>query len=163
MCASALDPRHKHLRFLDPALRLSTEEKLSELHDGVPLQGPDDTEGESSDAPAHSITSASEALETHFGEDYIENSEVNKLEAYFSEPCIRPQQNPMEWWKSNRDRYEKTERSGKAAPAYPRHLRASGASVLRRGTESEQNALSPVSRARRYAGFSHQELIWIFG
>ena len=29
-----------------------------------------------------------------------------------------------------------TERSGKAAPGYPRHLRASGASVLRRGTDS---------------------------
>ena len=31
---------------------------------------------------------------------------------------------------------QKTERSGKAAPGYPRHLRASGASVLRRGTDS---------------------------
>ena len=34
-------------------------------------------------------------------------SDVNELEAYFNEPCIRPHQNPMEWWKSNGDRYKK--------------------------------------------------------
>lgn len=34
-----------------------------------------------------------------------------RSDAYFSEPCICPQQIPLEWWKSNRHRYRKRKRS----------------------------------------------------
>uniref|UniRef100_H2ZT93 HAT C-terminal dimerisation domain-containing protein n=1 Tax=Latimeria chalumnae TaxID=7897 RepID=H2ZT93_LATCH len=61
------------------------------------------------------------AMATLFGDDdYMEKASVQaELENYILEPCIPPDQDPLEWWRVNENRYRKLARLAKACLCIP--------------------------------------------
>nr|XP_014349286.1 PREDICTED: zinc finger BED domain-containing protein 1-like [Latimeria chalumnae] len=61
------------------------------------------------------------AMATLFGDDYyMEKASVQtELENYILEPCIPPDQDPLEWWRVNENRYRKLARLAKAYLCIP--------------------------------------------
>ncbi|CAM4721270.1 unnamed protein product [Leuciscus chuanchicus] len=105
LLASALDPRHKHLRFLDENMREAVREKLFEQYQSISfdVRGagaavaaaaacvPASDGDESVPVPSHR-----RRLSLFFGEDYRESSR-DEWEQFLMEPCIPPDEDPMNW------------------------------------------------------------------
>ena len=128
---SAPDPRHKHLRFVAQTLRSEIVKNLSEMFRRVPdrrtsattndtrvsgheAEGTSTaTESDSENQPARAAATTGAdtravSLNTLFGEDYFtQDPDHNEVELYFNEPCIPPQENPLQWWRKNEGRYRK--------------------------------------------------------
>lgn len=51
------------------------------------------------------MAASTEVLNTLFGEDYYTDNATNYVD--FSEPCIPPKQNPLEWWRTSEQRFKK--------------------------------------------------------
>ncbi len=100
LIAVALDPRHKHLKFLETELRERVKENLKQLCETIPNPV----------RPIQSKPDSATALDTLFGEDYG-TSDVSphdtEIESYFREPCISVNQDPLLWWKVNESRFAK--------------------------------------------------------
>ncbi len=100
LIAAALDPRHKHLKFLETELRERVKENLKQLCETIPNPV----------RPIQSKPDSATALDTLFGEDYG-TSDVSphdtEIESYFREPCISVNQDPLLWWKVNESRFAK--------------------------------------------------------
>ncbi|KAK1895372.1 ARF GTPase-activating protein GIT1 [Dissostichus eleginoides] len=117
--ASALDPRHKPLRFVAQTLPSEIVKNLSEMFRRVPdrrtsaatndtrvggheAEGTSTaTESDSENQPAGAAATTADtravSLNTLFGEDYFtEDPDHNEVELYFNEPCIPPQENPLQ-------------------------------------------------------------------
>ncbi|CAM4480393.1 unnamed protein product [Leuciscus chuanchicus] len=115
LLASALDPRHKHLRFLDENMREAVREKLFEQYQSISfdVRGagaavaaaaacvPASDGDESVPVPSHR-----RRLSLFFGEDYRESSR-DEWEPFLMEPCIPPDEDPMNWWQDNTKRFKK--------------------------------------------------------
>ncbi|XDV26736.1 hypothetical protein PO909_030371 [Leuciscus waleckii] len=105
LLASALDPRHKHLRFLDENMREAVREKLFEQYQSISFDVracvPASDGDESVPVPSHR-----RRLSLFFGEDYRESSR-DEWEQFLMEPCIPPDEDPMNWWQDNTKRFKK--------------------------------------------------------
>ncbi|XP_055035972.2 E3 SUMO-protein ligase ZBED1-like [Misgurnus anguillicaudatus] len=109
LLASALDPRHKHLRFLDENMRVSVREKLFEQYQSISS----DVMGAGGAVAAAAADEEDEPVPSHrrrlslfFGEDYSESSR-DEWEQFLTEPCIPPDEDPINWWKDNTKRFKK--------------------------------------------------------
>ena len=114
--ASALDPRHKRMCFIVQTLHFETKDNLAEMcktlqlpHRGTSTDD-DDPQPQVSTSPATgsqnqpAATTGTKAwsFKTQFGNDYFtEDADYSQVELCFSEPCIPPQDNPLQWWKNN--------------------------------------------------------------
>ena len=108
--------------FIVQTLRFETKDNLAEMC--KTLQQPDrgtstdddDPQPQVSTSPATgsqnqpAATTGTKAwsFKTLFGNDYFtEDADYSQVELCFSEPCIPPQDNPLQWWKNNEGRYKK--------------------------------------------------------
>lgn len=117
LIATALDPRHKHLSFLNPVVRESVKENLADHFRALADHRDEGAESEANtdDAPPRKRVMAEAAMATLFGDDYgAEESAIqDELEQYFMEPCIPPNEDPLLWWRKNERRYRKLSRLAK--------------------------------------------------
>uniref|UniRef100_H3B7L0 HAT C-terminal dimerisation domain-containing protein n=1 Tax=Latimeria chalumnae TaxID=7897 RepID=H3B7L0_LATCH len=132
LISSLLDPRHKHLKFIDAPVRMAIREKLDELLSNLP-QNDDNIAGVGPHTSMLEVEAANStgspllkklrtkcdkhiAMATLFGDDYyMEKASVQtELKNYILEPCIPPDQDPLEWWRVNENRYRKLARLAKA-------------------------------------------------
>uniref|UniRef100_H3A6Y0 HAT C-terminal dimerisation domain-containing protein n=1 Tax=Latimeria chalumnae TaxID=7897 RepID=H3A6Y0_LATCH len=115
LISSLLDPRHKHLKFIDAPVRMAVREKLDELNDdNIVGVGPHTSmlELEAANSTVKKLRTECDkhiAMATLFGDDYYtEKASVQtELENYILELCIPPDQDPLEWWKVNENCYRK--------------------------------------------------------
>ena len=118
LLASALDPRHKHLRFLSLAVQVAVREQLAVEHNRLPLPVHDDDEdgehdhnaarddeedsgsGMALDPGPAQPKRKNTTLSAFFGEDYAgaEPSPDDELERYWAEPPIPLSEDPLLWW-----------------------------------------------------------------
>uniref|UniRef100_H3A8P7 HAT C-terminal dimerisation domain-containing protein n=1 Tax=Latimeria chalumnae TaxID=7897 RepID=H3A8P7_LATCH len=130
--SSLLDPRHKHLKFIDAPVRMAVREKLDKLLSNLPQNdniagvGPHTSmlEVEAANSIVKKLRTECDkhiAMATLFGDDYyMEKASVQtELENYILEPCIPPDQDPLEWWRVNENRYRKLARLAKAYLCIP--------------------------------------------
>uniref|UniRef100_A0A673HB45 BED-type domain-containing protein n=1 Tax=Sinocyclocheilus rhinocerous TaxID=307959 RepID=A0A673HB45_9TELE len=91
LLASALDPRHKHLRFLDENMREAVRKNfLNNIRDeAMPI--------------------CQKRLRQFFGDDYRESSR-DEWEQFLLEPCIPPDEDTIQWWNENTKRFKKLSR-----------------------------------------------------
>ena len=108
LLASALDPRHKSLRFLDAAttreaVRNNLVLKLAEANDGGEAESEEDV------PPCPVKKKKDDGLSSFFGEDYAEpvTTGVDEVLRYTAEPCIPLTSDPLVWWDENRHIYPK--------------------------------------------------------
>uniref|UniRef100_H3BEN4 HAT C-terminal dimerisation domain-containing protein n=1 Tax=Latimeria chalumnae TaxID=7897 RepID=H3BEN4_LATCH len=133
LISSLLDPQHKHLKFIDAPVRMAVREKLDELLSNLP-QNDDNVAGVGPHTSMLEVEAANSTVKklrtecdkhitmaTLFGDDYyMEKASVQtELENYILEPCIPPDQDPLEWWKVNENRYRKLARLTKAYLCIP--------------------------------------------
>uniref|UniRef100_H3AUA9 HAT C-terminal dimerisation domain-containing protein n=1 Tax=Latimeria chalumnae TaxID=7897 RepID=H3AUA9_LATCH len=133
LISSLLDPRHKHLKFIDAPVRMAVREKLDELLSNL-LQNNDNIAGVGPHTSTLEVEAANStvkkfrtecdkhiAMATLFGDDYyMEKASVQtELENYILEPCIPPDQDPLEWWRVNENCYRKLARLAKAYLCIP--------------------------------------------
>ncbi|XP_064417131.1 E3 SUMO-protein ligase ZBED1-like [Latimeria chalumnae] len=135
LISSLLDPRHKHLKFIDVPVRMAVREKLDELLSNLP-QNNDNIAGVGPHTSMLEVEAANStvkktnkqtkkklhtecdkhiAMATLFGDDYyMEKASVQtELENYILEPCIPPNQDPLEWWRVSENHYRKLARLAK--------------------------------------------------
>lgn len=110
LLASALDPRHKHLRFLDENMRETVREKLFEQYQSIPFDvsgaGAAVAAAAANDGEDEPVPSHRRRLSLFFGEDYRESSR-DEWEQFLMEPCIPPDEDPIHWWRDNTKRFKK--------------------------------------------------------
>ncbi len=85
-----MDPRHKHLKFLETELRERVKENLKQLCETIPNPV----------RPIQSKPDSATALDTLFGEDYG-TSDVSPHDTDIES------QDPLLWWKVNESRFAK--------------------------------------------------------
>ena len=124
--ASFLDPRHKHLKFANDALRDAVKARVKELlsalavgADAKPeITEEDYSESESTGGSAAGGSAAAKrprydnksAMLTLFGEEYHAETPVTpemELSHYCDEKCIAPHLDPLDWWRVNETKYER--------------------------------------------------------
>uniref|UniRef100_A0A3Q3FQ82 Zinc finger BED domain-containing protein 1-like n=1 Tax=Kryptolebias marmoratus TaxID=37003 RepID=A0A3Q3FQ82_KRYMA len=120
--ATALDPRFRRLKFLSAAEVLLVHTKLetmalAEKMDMDHVQQHDSCSGTPTGTPATESTPPVNLLDSLFGSDGEEDEEKNSKEedvqiqvrneilAYFGEKNIAKEENALQWWKTNTDRY----------------------------------------------------------
>lgn len=110
--ASALDPKHKHLKRVNPLIRVAVRGKLSELCGSLAessatnlqfsqLSDHDSAYKTTETARKRQSTQKEMASNTLSGKEHysLETLERNEIENYFMEPCISPEQDQLIWWK----------------------------------------------------------------
>nr|XP_014354555.1 PREDICTED: zinc finger BED domain-containing protein 1-like [Latimeria chalumnae] len=121
LISSLLDPQHKHLKLIDAPVRMAVRENLDELLSNLPQNdnnitgiGPHTSmlEVEAANSTVKKLCTECDkhiSMATLFGDDYyMEKASVQtELEKYILEPCILPDQDPLEWWRVNDNRYRK--------------------------------------------------------
>ncbi|KAL3048788.1 hypothetical protein OYC64_008294 [Pagothenia borchgrevinki] len=134
--ASFLDPRHKHLKFANDALRDAVKARVKELLSALAVGAdakPEITEEDSSESESAGGSSAGgsaaggsaaggsaaakrprydnkSAMLTLFGEEYHAETPVMpemELSHYCDEKCIAPHLDPLDWWRVNETKYER--------------------------------------------------------
>uniref|UniRef100_H3AQ33 BED-type domain-containing protein n=1 Tax=Latimeria chalumnae TaxID=7897 RepID=H3AQ33_LATCH len=132
LISSLLDPRHKHLKFIDAPVRMAVREKLDKLLSNLP-QNDDNIAGveprtsmlevEAANSTVKKLCTECDkhiAMATLFGDYYMEKASVQtELENFILEPCIPPDQDPLEWRRVNENRYRKLARLAKAYLSVP--------------------------------------------
>lgn len=126
--ASFLDPRHKHMKFADDAVRDALKARVQELISALPEstdvpENIDDPEpGTSEEAAKRPRYDNESAIATLFGEEYhSETSTTLEMEFshYCDEKCIPPHLDPLAWWKVNETKYERLAQLAKAYLCVP--------------------------------------------
>uniref|UniRef100_H2ZY19 HAT C-terminal dimerisation domain-containing protein n=1 Tax=Latimeria chalumnae TaxID=7897 RepID=H2ZY19_LATCH len=119
LISSLLDPRHKHLKFIDAPVRMANNNNIAGVGPYTSM-----LEVEAANSTVKKLRTACDkhiAMATLFGDDYyMEKASVQtELENYILEPCIPPDQDPLEWWRVNENRYRKLARLAKAYLCIP--------------------------------------------
>ncbi|KAJ8375608.1 hypothetical protein SKAU_G00061880 [Synaphobranchus kaupii] len=112
--ASALDPRHKSLSFLDFDVREAVRHNLAAKFHSLPETN-EDQDGAETDSTGPSEDSVQQVkrkkkdvgLNSFFGEDYGESTTRDELEQYDMEPCIPINEDPLVWWEEKAKQYPK--------------------------------------------------------
>lgn len=116
LLATAVDPRHKHLSFLDPVVKQSVKEKLREkfhaLADHSDEGSGSETTPEDEPAPTRKKMMTEDAIATLFGKVYDAEGSAGRdeLELFTTDPCIPLDEDPLLWWRDNAKRYPKRSR-----------------------------------------------------
>ena len=99
--SSALDPRHKNLKFLSSEMQFSVQEHVRFLVNLVTT----DKEPVVEEEPA----TKKSAMVLLLGSDYYDDQQLLRDEySYFlEEPAIHPNSNPLIWWKQNAQKFPK--------------------------------------------------------
>ncbi|XP_064414915.1 E3 SUMO-protein ligase ZBED1-like [Latimeria chalumnae] len=129
LIASLLDPRHKHMRFLSPAVQIAAKSKLLQLALMlIEIEKPPSAVAEPDEpiepAPKKMRETEKSAIVKLLGEDYYtekeeENAVENELENYFREPCPTLDCSPLEWWKINAQRFPRLVKLAKSYLCIP--------------------------------------------
>lgn len=127
LIASFLDPRHKHLKFTEDAVRNAVKDKVGELLSSLPentdIAEEEPGTSEASGPPAKQQRSDKDsAVATLFGDEYYTDATTSlqtELEKYTQDECIPPYEDPLAWWKVNESRYRKLSRLAKAYLCIP--------------------------------------------
>ena len=114
LLASALDPRHKHLRFLPLDVQVAVREQVAMQYNGLPepVHREEDDVQASDDEPQPGPVQPKKkktTLTAFFGEDYAggEPSPGDELERYWAEPPIPLTEDPLLWWGSKERSFPK--------------------------------------------------------
>lgn len=118
LLASALDPRHKSLSFLDFDVKEAVRHNLAAKFHSLPETNEYHQDGaeRDSDGPAEdSVLQVKRkkkdvGLKSFFGEDYGESTTRDELERYTMEPCIPLNEDPLVWWEEKAKQYPKLTR-----------------------------------------------------
>uniref|UniRef100_A0A8C6TE01 BED-type domain-containing protein n=1 Tax=Neogobius melanostomus TaxID=47308 RepID=A0A8C6TE01_9GOBI len=119
--ASFLDPRHKHLRFTSDDVKVAVQAKVSDLLSSRPepeLVEAVAVETELRAKKPRSDAASVSAIAALFGEDYYKEDTTDiesELNRYCQDKCPSPQIDPMDWWKTNENKYPQL---AKLASAY---------------------------------------------
>ncbi|XP_026104434.1 zinc finger BED domain-containing protein 4-like [Carassius auratus] len=98
LLTSALDPRHKHLRFLDENMREEVRKKLLEHYQSIIL--------DASGTDAAAVTNDEEdGMPTR--RKRLSQSSRDEWEQFLLEPCIPPDEDHIQWWNENKKRFTK--------------------------------------------------------
>ncbi|KAK0134198.1 Zinc finger BED domain-containing protein 1 [Merluccius polli] len=106
LLASALDPRHKHLRFLPLDVQAAVKQQLVIHYDGLAATvhvGEDGGACEEASGmslePGPSRKRKKTTLSAFFGEDYAEGEPSDdELERYWADPPVPLTEDPLMWW-----------------------------------------------------------------
>uniref|UniRef100_H3AH25 HAT C-terminal dimerisation domain-containing protein n=1 Tax=Latimeria chalumnae TaxID=7897 RepID=H3AH25_LATCH len=122
-----LDPRHKHLKFIDAPGRMAVRENLDELLSNLP-QNDNNIAEVGPHTPMLELEAANSTVKKNFilsvttillWLHYLKASVQMELENYILEPCIPPDQDPLEWWRVDENCYRKLAHLAKAYLCIP--------------------------------------------
>uniref|UniRef100_A0A671L3S2 BED-type domain-containing protein n=1 Tax=Sinocyclocheilus anshuiensis TaxID=1608454 RepID=A0A671L3S2_9TELE len=95
--ASALDPRHKHLSFLQVDMQQAVRDKIASLYQSLPSND-DENSGTVNEDGTSTPKQKKICLRAFFGYDYGESMNEDELELYWKEPSIPLNEDPLRWW-----------------------------------------------------------------